>query len=415
MDKLIYRIEDSPKSIKEYLLYGAQQCLSILTATILISTICGTNVSAGFVGAGVATITFLILTGFKAPLFFSNSGSTCAAVITALAIGHDYTGVILGGITVCLMNTVAALITKRVGSDWVNKLLPPVVSGNIVTIIGLNLAGFCATYVGMGNEGELIRVFIAFCTMLITVLTMHYSKGMLKTLPFLIGALGGYLLSLIFGLVDFSVFNNLKLITLPDFAFLHVDFKEFDWLTLPTIIITFGAVNLANLGEHISDILAVSSIVDEDLTKSVGLHKTFFGDGVADLVGTLIGGQPTTTYSESLSTIAVSKVASTKVILVAALMTILLGFFGPLQVFILSIPNCVFGGIALVAYGMIAASGIKILNTVNYNHQKNVIITAAMLTIGVSGVAFNIGQFTLGTIALSMISGLIINLLLKDV
>ena len=414
MDNLIYKIEDSPKTLKEYLLYGAQQCLSILTATILISTICGTNVAAGFVGAGVATITFLILTSFKAPLFFSNSGSTCAAVITALSLGRDYTGVILGGITICVMNTLAALATKKAGSGWVNRLLPPVVSGTIVTIIGLNLAGFCATYVGMGVEGELKRVVVAFCTMLITVCTMHYSKGMLKTLPFLIGALGGYILSIVFGLVDFSVFKELSLFTIPDFAFKHINFKEFNWGTLPTIIITFGAVNLANLGEHISDILAVSTVVREDLTEKVGLHKTFLGDGIADLIGTFIGGQPTTTYSESLSTIAVSRVASTKVILVAAIMTILLGFFGPLQVFIISIPDCVFGGIALVAYGMIAASGVRILTTVDFNKQRNVIITATMLTIGVSGVAFNIGQFTLGAIALAMVSGLVINLLLKE-
>jgi len=414
MDNLIYKIDESPKTLKEYLLYGAQQCLSILTATILISTICGTNVAAGFVGAGVATIVFLVLTGFKAPLFFSNSGSTCAAVITALALGHDYTGVILGGVTICVMNTCAALITKKAGSGWVNKLLPPVVSGTIVTIIGLNLAGFCATYVGMGVEGELKRVIVAFCTMLITVCTMHYSKGMLKTLPFLVGALGGYLISIIFGLVDFSVFKDISLITLPDFAFKHIDFKLFDWATLPTIIVTFGAVNLANLGEHISDILAVSTVVREDLTEKVGLHKTFLGDGIADLIGTFIGGQPTTTYSESLSTIAVSRVASTKVILVSAVMTVLLGFFGPLQTLIISIPDCVFGGIALVAYGMIAASGVRILTTVDFNKQRNVIITATMLTIGVSGVAFNIGQFTLGAIALAMVSGLVINLLLKE-
>lgn len=266
----------------------------------------------------------------------------------------------------------------------------------------------------MGVEGELKRVIVAFCTMLITVCTMHYSKGMLKTLPFLVGALGGYLISIIFGLVDFSVFKDISLITLPDFAFKHIDFKLFDWATLPTIIVTFGAVNLANLGEHISDILAVSTVVREDLTEKVGLHKTFLGDGIADLIGTFIGGQPTTTYSESLSTIAVSRVASTKVILVSAVMTVLLGFFGPLQTLIISIPDCVFGGIALVAYGMIAASGVRILTTVDFNKQRNVIITATMLTIGVSGVAFNIGQFTLGAIALAMVSGLVINLLLKE-
>lgn len=413
MDNLIYKIDETPKTIRELLLYAAQQCISILTATILISTICGTNVAAGFVGAGVATITFLILTKFKAPLFFSNSGSTCAAVITALSLGHDYTGVILGGITICIMNTVAALITKKVGSDWVNKLLPPVVSGTIVAIIGLNLAGFCATYVGMGNEGELPRVIVALITMLITVLTMYYARGRLSTLPFLVGVIGGYFVSYIFGLTRFDSTQKVTLFSIPDFAFLHVNFKDFDWSLLPTIIVTFGAVNLANMGEHISDVLAVSTVVGEDLTKKVGLHKTFLGDGIADLVGTLFSGQPTTTYSESLSTIAVSRVASTKVIFVAALMTILLGFFDPLQRFILTIPNCVFGGVALVRYGMIARSGVKVMTTVDYSKQKNVIITAVMLTIGISGVALHLGQFTLETIALSMVTGLVLNIILN--
>lgn len=278
----------------------------------------------------------------------------------------------------------------------------------------MNLAGFCATYVGMGITGELVRVIVAFITMFATIVTMHYAKGMMKTLPFLVGALVGYVTSLLFGIVEFDTISEFKLFMLPDFAFFHVNFKEFDWATLPTILITFGAVNLANLGEHISDVLAVSTVAGEDLTKKVGLHKTFFGDGVADLIGTVIGGQPTTTYSESLSTIAVSRVASTKVIAVAAVMTILLGFFGPLQYFIISIPDCVFGGIALVAYGMIASSGVKILTTVDYSRQKNVIITATMLTVGVSGVAFHIDQFALGSIALAMVTGLIINLVLKD-
>lgn len=413
MDKLIYRIEDSPKTLKEYILYGAQQCLSILTATILISTICGTNVAAGFVGAGVATIIFLVLTRFKAPLFFSNSGSTCAAVITALSLGHDYTAVILGGVTICIMNTIAAVITKMVGSSWVNKLLPPVVAGTIVTIIGLNLAGFCTSYVGAGSDGELIRVIVAFITMLVTVCVMHYSKGIISTLPFLIGGAVGYIVAILFDLVEFD-FSSMTLFTVPDFAFFKVNFKDFDYGLLPTIILTFGAVNLANIGEHISDILAVSSVVDEDLTEKVGLHKTLFGDGIADLVGVLFSGQPTTTYSESLSTIAVSRVASTKVIFVASLMMIVLGFFDPLQKFILTIPSCVFAGLAFVAYGMIACSGIRILTTVDYSKKKNVIITAVMLTVGISGVAIHLGQFTLETIALSMIVGLGLNLLLRN-
>lgn len=416
---LIYGITDKPKTIKEYLLYGVQQCISVLTASILISTICGTDVAAGLVGAGVATIVFLLLTKFKAPLFFSNSGSTCAAVITALTLGHDYTGVILGGITVCLMNTIAALLTKKFGSSWVNKLLPPIVSGTIVLVIGLNLAGYCVTYVGMGQEYELIKMCVAFITMLVTVCVMYYGKGRISTLPFLIGVASGYIIAVIITLlgiaplVDFSVFQNMKLFILPDFAFFHVDFKNFDWGLLPTIITTFAAVNLANIGEHVSDVLAVSAVVDEDLTETVGLDKTFMGDGVADLIGTIIGGQPTTTYSESLSTIAVSKVASTRVILVAAIITAMLGFFGPFNAFVLSVPSCIFGGVALVAYGCIAQAGLKVLSTVDVKTPKNMIIFAVMGTVGISGIAFNMGSFTLTTTALSMITGLILNLILK--
>ena len=416
---LIYGITDKPKTIKEYLLYGVQQCISVLTASILISTICGTDVAAGLVGAGVATIVFLLLTKFKAPLFFSNSGSTCAAVITALTLGQDYTGVILGGITVCLMNTIAALLTKKFGSSWVNKLLPPIVSGTIVLVIGLNLAGYCVTYVGMGQEYELIKMCVAFITMLVTVCVMYYGKGRISTLPFLIGVASGYIIAVIITLlgiaplVDFSVFQNMKLFILPDFAFFHVDFKNFDWGLLPTIITTFAAVNLANIGEHVSDVLAVSAVVDEDLTETVGLDKTFMGDGVADLIGTIIGGQPTTTYSESLSTIAVSKVASTRVILVAAIITAMLGFFGPFNAFVLSVPSCIFGGVALVAYGCIAQAGLKVLSTVDVKTPKNMIIFAVMGTVGISGIAFNMGSFTLTTTALSMITGLILNLILK--
>ena len=419
MNNLIYGIQESPKTLKEFLLYGAQQCISVLTASILISTICGTDVAAGLVGAGVATIVFLVLTGFKAPLFFSNSGATAGAVIAALALGHDYTAVILGGVVICIMNSLAALATLKLGSAWVQRLLPPIVSGTIVLIIGLNLSAFCPTYALVNGEYSVVGIAVALATMLITVITMYYAKGMLSTLPFLIGVLGGYIISIVVTLlgiaplVDFSVFTNMSLFIKPRFAFLNCDFAAFDWSLLPTIILIFGAVNLANIGEHISDVVAVSTVVQEDLTKTVGLHKTFFGDGIADLVGTIIGGQPTTTYSESLSTIAVSRVASTRVIGVAALMTILLGFFGPFNALIVSMPNCIFCGVSIVAYGCIAYAGIRTLHNVELT-PKNMIIFACMGSIGIGGLAINIGKFTLQTVAFSMIVGLILNLILKE-
>jgi len=417
-NKLIYGVNDSPKTIKELLLYSIQQVLSILTATVLISSICGTDISAGLVGAGFATLVFHCYTKNSVPLFFSNSGSTCAAVITSISLTGDYSGVIIGGITVLVMNCISGVLCKKLGTKWVNKLLPPIVSGTIVLVIGLNLASFCPVYAQVNGEYNLIGVIISIVTMLITVITMHYAKGKLSTLPFLIGAIGGYIICIVvtlFGiapLVDFGVFKNMNLFIIPKFAFMNsAKILSIDIQTLLTIIITYAAVNLANLGEHISDVLAVSSVVGEDYTDK--LSDTFIGDGLADVVGCVIGGQPTTTYSESLSTISVSKVASIKVIKTAAIITILLGFFGPFNALIVSMPSCIFAGISLVAYGCIAFSGVRTLHSIKLT-GKNMIIFAVMSTVGVSGIPLILGKFTLEKIALSMIIGLILNLILKE-
>lgn len=417
---LIYGITDKPKTFKEYIFYGAQQCLSIFTATVLISTICGTSVAAGLVGAGVATLVFLLLTGFKCPMFFSNSGSTCSGVILALSLCGDYTGALIGGVSITIMNIIASLLIKSFGSEWIDRLLPKVVSGTIVLIIGLNLSFFSPTYALVGGEYNLIGVLVAFVTMFATATFMYYGKGRISTLPFLCGIGVGYGVSIILtlvgvaDLVDFNAFRNMSLFILPDFAWRHIDLSSIDGSAIWTIVLAYAAVNLANLGEHISDVMACSAIVHEDLTKTVGLHRTMFADGIADLIGCIFSGQPTTTYSESLSTIVVSKVASTRVIAVAALMTSALGFFGPLNALIISMPGCIFSGVSLVAYGSIAYSGLKVLQEVDLTTPRNLLIFATMGSVGISGIKLQIGGFTLETIALSMITGILMNLLLKE-
>ena len=419
-NNLIYGITDKPKYLKEYLYYGAQQCLSIFTATVLISTICGTDVAAGLVGAGVATLIFLLLTGFKCPMFFSNSGSTCSGVILALSLCGNYTGALIGGLSITIMNIIAALLIKSFGSEWIDRLLPKIVSGTIVLIIGLNLSFFSPTYALVNGEYNLIGVLVAFATMFATAAFMYYGKGRISTLPFLCGIGVGYGISIIItmlgiaDLVDFNAFSNMSLFILPDFAWRHIDLSSIDGSAIWTIILAYCAVNLANLGEHISDVMACSTITHEDIPKTVGLHRTMFADGIADLVGCIFSGQPTTTYSESLSTIVVSKVASTRVIAVAALMTSALGFFGPLNALIISMPGCIFSGVSLVAYGSIAYSGLKVLQEVDLSKPRNLLIFACMGSVGISGIKFTIGGFTLETIALSMIIGILLNLLLKE-
>lgn len=417
---MIYGISDSPKTLKEYLLYGAQQMISVLAATLLVCEFSHTDFAAGLVGAGIATIIFLIFTKFKAPLFFSVSGATIGVVTLALGypdgeglpISHDnFLYVIIGGLAICLMNLIVSFLIKRYGVKWLKNLLSPVIAGTIVVIIGLHLSKFCLNYFQPVND--LSNVLVGFITMVATVLTMHYGKGRLSTLPLLVGMLAGFVTAAIFGQINWSVFAQTPLFIAPKFAFANINLNEFDFSIVITIIIAFAAVNLANLAEHIGDITAVSNAVGVDISETVGFDKTMAGDGIADMVGCLIGGQPTTTYSESLSTIVISKVASTRVIFVAALMTIFLGFFGPFNAVIRSMPSSIFGGLGLVAYGCIAFSGIRTLHSISLS-SKNMLIFGCMATVGISEVPIVIGNFKLSDIALAMIVGMCLNLILKD-
>ena len=420
-----YGINDKPATIKEWLLYAFQQCLSILTATILIATICGTSVPAGLVAGGMSTLVFLCITGFKCPLFISNSGATVSAVIGTAALSksveENCTGVVLGGLVICLMNAICALIIKKIGTSWVDKVFPPIIVGTAIMIIGINLMGFIPTYVQVNGAYSLLGIGMALFTMLCTVLYNHYGRGLVPTLSFLLGIGTAYVVASILTitgvapLVNFEAFKNVPLFSVPDFSFLHLDFNNYNWSQLPNIILMYLCVNISAVSEHIGDILTASEITNEKLIDTVGLHRTLFADGMADLTGCLIGSQPTTTYGESLATIAVSKVASTRVIGVAALMTILLGFIGPFNALIVGMPNCLFGGISMVAYGYIALSGLKVLahSNIDYDKSKNMLIFAVMLSLGTSGLSISVGGFNMNGVSLAIVIGILLNIVLR--
>lgn len=423
---LKYGISDTPKTIKELLLYGLQNMLSILTATILISTICGTSVAAGLVAGGLATITFLCLTGFRVPLFFSNSGATVSAVLGALALStsveESCTAVVLGGLTICLMNFVFSRIIKKLGAGWIKKILPDVLVGTIILGIGINLMKFIPTYLQVNGAYSLVGIGFGLLTMLITALLNHYGRGIIPNLSFLIGLFITYALTIvvtamgIYPLVDLTQFHITGLFSVPDFSFLHLDFAHFNWAILPQIIILFACVNVGAVAESIGDILTCSQITETDLVSEVGVHKTMMADGVADLVGCLVGSQPTTTYGESLATIAVSKVASTRVIFTAAVMTCLLGFIQPFNAAIVNMPSFLFGGISILAYSFISLSGVKVLvnGNIDFDDSKNIIIFAVALALSVSGLSINIGTFSLSGVSIGVIVGILMNLILKE-
>lgn len=421
-NNLLYGISDKPKTVKEWLLYALQQLMAVFVATVLIATICGTPISSCFLGGAIGTIVYQLITRFKSPMFISNSGATVSAVIGALALsadGQNYLMVFIGGLIIAAIYCAMAMIIKYKGISAINKIFPPTIVGAVTIVIGLNLAGFIPTYIQVGGSYSLWGAFVAIATMIVIAVSSHYFKGFLKTIPFLIGLVFGYVVCLILDLcgvdmINWAAFESIK--WYPDLAFLHWRANDFSWSNLGQTVLLFAPVAICALLEHYSDHKVLSNIIGTDLTAEPGLDKTLIGDGVASAVGTALCGLPNTSYGESIATTGFSRVASVKVITLAAAIMFLLAFVGPLQAVIQSIPSCVFGGCAMILYGYIACSGLKtiIRSKVDLEDNKNLIIVSVILTTGVGGMFLQFGSFQMAGVALSMILGVILNLVLKS-
>lgn len=413
---MIYGVKDKPP-IKELIIFAIQLMLSVFVATVLIANICGVAVSGALVGAGLSTFIYLVITQFKSPMFLSNSGAFVAPVIMALAAG-GYTAVAIGGLVTCIVYSLFGLFFIKIPVDTIYKVFPHALIGAVTVVIGINLMPFILSYVQIAGSTNMWGVSVALITMLAIAVISHYSKGIAKTLPFLLGTLIGYAYAIIltltgiFPVVDFSVFTNLSLISVPDFAFLHLNSIQFT--TILPIIIVYIAYTISALMECLSDHAALGGIIGIDLYRTPGLHKIFIGEGFANLVGSVFGGLGICSYGEGVACVGFSKVASTMVTLVAAAILILLGFLGPVQAFIASIPSCVFAGAAIILYGFIACSGIKMLQKTDLNNQKNLIIVSSVLSLGISGLIVGGSVINFSATALALIVGIILNFVLKE-
>lgn len=405
---MIYNVHDKPP-LGKTLLFALQLMLSCFTATALIAQICGVPLSGAFMGAGFATIVYGIVTRHESPMFISNSGAFVAPVLAALAAG-GYTAVAVGGLVAFLVYTIFGVVFKYISVDNLYKFMPKVLIGSVTVVIGINLMGFIPGYIGdTGNLG----VIIALITVLAIALSSHYFKGALSMFPFLIGTLVGYVVSIPFGLVDFSKFEGISLFNIPDVAFTHwaaVPFK-----TLIPVIVVYIAFTISAICECLSDHAALGGIIGKDLYKEPGLTRIFIGEGVANLATSCLGGLGACSYGEGVGAVGFSKCASTLVTAVAAIMMMLLGFLEPVQAFIASIPSCVIGGgTACILYGFISSSGIRLLKGVDFNNQKNLIICSVVLALGISGVVLGGETFSLSGTALALVAGVILNLILKE-
>ena len=406
---MIYKVDDKVPFGK-LLLFGLQIMLSCFTATALIAQICGVPLSGAFLGAGLATIVYAFFTKFKSPMFISNSGAFVVPVLAALAAG-GYSAVAVGGITACIVYVIFALIFGFVDVNKLYKFMPKVLIGSITVVIGINLMGFITGYIGdTGNLG----VAIAFITVVAIALSSHYFKGTLSLFPFLIGTLVGYMVSIPFGLVDFSKFQGIGLFNMPDLAFTHWD-MNIPFRAFIPIIILYIAFTISAICECLSDHAVLGNIIGEDLYKTPGLHRIFAGEGFANIVSAFCGGLGACSYGEGVGAVGFSKCASVKATITAALMMMALAFLEPIQAFISSIPSCVIGGgTACLLYGFISASGIKTLKSVDLDNQKNLIICSVVLALGISGVVIGNDTFSLSGTALALVAGVILNLILKE-
>ena len=438
---LIYGIKDKPK-FGQMLLFAFQQILAILAATILVPAIIGNGMSqsAALFGAGIGTLTYQLFTKFKSPVFLGSSfafiGSMFAAFGGAASISAGYAGLLLGAVFAGLVYVVIAIIVKIAGVKWINKLMPPVVIGPTVALIGLSLAVNAVNDLTVGkvlvNGVSAASPYVALICGIITLLAIFlfsvYGKKMAKLIPFILGILVGYIVATIFTvigivtddvklqLINFAAFKDMTIFAVPDFTFMEAfkGVKEIDAGFITTIAVAYIPVAFVVFAEHIADHKNLSSIIGQDLLEEPGLHRTLLGDGVGSAVGAFFGGCPNTTYGESVGCVAITRNASVVTITTTAILCMAISFFGPFVTFLASIPNCVMGGVCVALYGFIAVSGLKMIQQVNLNAGKNLFVVSAILIPGIGGLSVSFGDITLTTIACALILGIITNLLLKS-
>jgi len=445
--QLIYKVNERPK-FKQNLVYAFQQVLAIMAATIAVPAIVGNGLTAAaaMFGAGVGTLVYLLFTKFKSPVFLGSSfafiGSMSAAFAGSVSMALGYLGLIFGAIFAGLVYVVIALVVKKVGVKWITKLMPAVVIGPTVAIIGLSLAGNAITQLSTNtsssaNPVSYLAVLCGLVTLFVTMLVSTYGSKQLKLIPFIIGILCGYALALVLTLIgtaadveamkiiSFAPFKALvdggvsvkTFIALPDFTFLTAFDGGFKALAdnpsyIGTVAVAYVPVAFVVFAEHLADHKNLSTVIDHDLLEEPGLHRTLLGDGVGSMAGAFFGGCPNTTYGESVGCVAITGNASTSTIGLAAILCIIISFFSPFVAFLASIPACVMGGVCVALYGFIAVSGLKMIQKVDLDKNRNLFVTSIILIAGIGGMTLTFGKVTLTSVACALILGIIANIVL---
>ena len=413
MSEKEFRNEDAVLDIKDrpqafhWVGLSLQHLFTMFGATVLVPILVGIDPGIALVSSGLGTMVYLITTKGKIPAYLGSSFAFIAAM-QMLMKSDGYPAIAQGAMTTGLVYLIVSLIIKKIGSDWLDKILPPIVVGPVVMVIGLGLAANAANNAMYNNNVyDFKYIAVALITLGLTIFYNMFFKGFLGLIPILLGIVSGYLVALAFGIIDLTPIKEAAWFALPN---------QYEPKLYLNAITTMAPIAFVTMTEHIGHLMVLNKLTKRNFFQDPGLSKTLMGDGLAQIVAGFVGGPPVTSYGENIGVLAITRVHSVFVIGGAAVFAVALGFVGKLSALILSIPGPVISGISFVLFGVIAASGLKILidNKINFDKKKNLLIASVILVIGIGGLVFKVGTFELSSMALATVLGIVLNLILPE-
>lgn len=416
---IVLAVDEKPK-FGQWLLLSVQHLFAMFGATVLVPTLTGMNPAIALISSGIGTLVFILITRGKVPSYLGSSFAFINPIIAMKVLEADpQSGVpvgsfLVGSFLVGIVYSLVALLIAKAGTNWLMRLLPPIVVGPVIMVIGLGLAATAVNMVTNNTQGEydLTFVLIGFFTLTLTIVTAIFTRGFLSVIPVLVGIIGGYLFAAVMGEVHFEKVMQANWFQVPDFMIPYVHYEpSISWY----VVLLMLPVAIVPIAEHIGHQLVLGKVIDKDLIKDPGLHKSMLGDGVATMLGALIGGPPNTTYGENIGVLAITRAFSIYVFVGAACFAIIFGFCGKVAALLSTIPTPVMGGVSILLFGIISSSGLRMLveNNIDFKKKRNLIISSVILIIGIGGAAVHIGDlFSLEGMALASIIGIVLNIIL---
>lgn len=417
MSKAVLDIHEKP-SAGQLITFSFQHMFAMFGSTILVPKLVGLSPAIALLTSGIATIIFLLITQFKVPAYLGSSFAFISPIILVTGFGQAGVEVnpgnaMIGAMAVGIVYGIVSLLIWKTGYKWLMNILPPIVVAPVIIVIGLGLSGV-AIDMAMNVNGEYngLHFSAALVTLAAAIIFTIFFKNILSAMPILLGIVVGYIYSVIVGIVDFTAVKNASFFAMPDFLIPGVDYE---FKITSAILIGMVPVVIVTISEHIGHQLVLGKVVNRNYIKDPGLHRSILGDGLGTFASALIGGPPKTTYGENIGVLAITRVYSVYVILGAAVVAIIVSFSGQLMALIETIPTAVLGGISILLFGIIAASGLRMLveNKVDFGNNRNMVIASVILVVGIGGAALRFTEsFAIEGMALASIIGVLLNLVL---